>query len=97
MFNTEAHPFPRFQLGKLFTTGWQRKLRGKDGRIIGEAKPDIETRAEQPVPTDMKTVVVQDESKATQLSDSEPAGEQANLKDKSGLDPVTGKEKDSGR
>lgn len=25
VFNTEAHPFPRFQLGKLFKTGWQRK------------------------------------------------------------------------
>lgn len=25
VFNTEAHAFPRFQLGKLFETGWQRK------------------------------------------------------------------------
>ncbi|KAI5358420.1 Putative glycoside hydrolase family 47, six-hairpin glycosidase-like superfamily [Septoria linicola] len=25
VFNTEAHPFPKFQLGKLFKTGWQRK------------------------------------------------------------------------
>ncbi|KAH9844498.1 glycoside hydrolase family 47 protein [Teratosphaeria destructans] len=25
VFNTEAHPMPRFGLGKLFTTGWKRK------------------------------------------------------------------------
>ncbi|KAF2209899.1 glycoside hydrolase family 47 protein [Cercospora zeae-maydis SCOH1-5] len=25
VFNTEAHPFPRFELGKLFKTGWKRK------------------------------------------------------------------------
>jgi mannosyl-oligosaccharide alpha-1,2-mannosidase len=28
VFNTEAHPFPHFQLGKQFKTGWQRKPRG---------------------------------------------------------------------
>lgn len=25
VFNTEAHPFPRFEMGKLFKTGWERK------------------------------------------------------------------------
>lgn len=25
VFNTEAHPFPNFDLGKLFTTGWTRE------------------------------------------------------------------------
>lgn len=25
VFNTEAHAFPRFQLGKLFKTGWERR------------------------------------------------------------------------
>ncbi|KAF4555346.1 putative glycosyl hydrolase family 47 protein 5 [Elsinoe fawcettii] len=34
VFNTEAHPFPRFELGKLFKTGWKRKPRDKDGNII---------------------------------------------------------------
>jgi endoplasmic reticulum Man9GlcNAc2 1,2-alpha-mannosidase len=24
VFNTEAHAFPRFELGKLFETGWNR-------------------------------------------------------------------------
>ncbi|OQO07459.1 hypothetical protein B0A48_07156 [Cryoendolithus antarcticus] len=36
VFNTEAHAFPRFQMGKLFTTGWSRKPRDKDGKIIVE-------------------------------------------------------------
>lgn len=26
VFNTEAHPFPRFEMGKLFKTGWSRKF-----------------------------------------------------------------------
>jgi len=30
VFNTEAHIFPRFELGKLFRTGWKRK--GRDDR-----------------------------------------------------------------
>ncbi|PNS17770.1 hypothetical protein CAC42_3165 [Sphaceloma murrayae] len=34
VFNTEAHPFPRFELGKLFKTGWKRKPRDKDGNIM---------------------------------------------------------------
>ena len=36
VFNTEAHPMPRFGLGKLFSTGWKRKPRDKDGKIIGK-------------------------------------------------------------
>ncbi|KAK4181647.1 glycoside hydrolase [Triangularia setosa] len=27
VFNTEAHPFPRFDMGPLFSTGWKRKPR----------------------------------------------------------------------
>ncbi|KAH6646483.1 family 47 glycosyl hydrolase [Truncatella angustata] len=34
VINTEAHPLPRFQMGQLFSTGWQRKPRGADGKII---------------------------------------------------------------
>jgi hypothetical protein len=30
VFNTEAHPFPRIDLGNLFWTGWKRK--GRDSR-----------------------------------------------------------------
>jgi mannosyl-oligosaccharide alpha-1,2-mannosidase len=35
VFNTEAHPLPRFEMGKLFKTGWRRK-HGKGG--LREAK-----------------------------------------------------------
>ncbi|RMY10606.1 hypothetical protein D0868_03606 [Hortaea werneckii] len=31
VFNTEAHAFPRFQLGKLFTTGWERQKAAAQG------------------------------------------------------------------
>ncbi|KAL2154847.1 hypothetical protein VTH82DRAFT_3523 [Thermothelomyces myriococcoides] len=34
VLNTEAHPLPRFDMGPLFWTGWQRKPRDKDGKII---------------------------------------------------------------
>ena len=34
VLNTEAHPFPRFKLGQLFKTGWERKPRGADGKIL---------------------------------------------------------------
>jgi hypothetical protein len=47
VINTEAHPFPRFELGKLFKTGWERLPRDADGQII--PSPDAEHLAEQPV------------------------------------------------
>ena len=34
MLNTEAHPFPTFELGKLFKTGWTRKERDGDGNLV---------------------------------------------------------------
>jgi endoplasmic reticulum Man9GlcNAc2 1,2-alpha-mannosidase len=34
VINTEAHPFPRFELGSLFSTGWKRKPRGPDGKLL---------------------------------------------------------------
>lgn len=38
VLNTEAHPFPRFDMGDLFSTGWQRKARDAEGNIIGQVK-----------------------------------------------------------
>lgn len=38
VINTEAHIFPRFELGKLFSTGWKRKPRDAEGHIIQEVK-----------------------------------------------------------
>ncbi|KAI1336413.1 glycoside hydrolase family 47 protein [Xylariaceae sp. FL0016] len=34
VINTEAHPFPRFDMGQLFSTGWKRKPRDSQGKII---------------------------------------------------------------
>ena len=34
VINTEAHPLPTFDMGKLFYTGWKRKPRDENGRIV---------------------------------------------------------------
>ncbi|KAM0806886.1 putative Family 47 glycosyl hydrolase [Seiridium cardinale] len=34
VINTEAHAFPRFQMGPLFSTGWKRKPRDVDGNLV---------------------------------------------------------------
>lgn len=34
VINTEAHPFPRFEMGHLFSTGWKRKPRDEQGKIV---------------------------------------------------------------
>jgi endoplasmic reticulum Man9GlcNAc2 1,2-alpha-mannosidase len=36
VFNTEAHAFPRFELGKLFFTGWRRKQRDRLGNLVDQ-------------------------------------------------------------
>lgn len=43
VFNTEAHIFPRFQLTRGLKTGWKRKPRDSDGKII-EHHPKTEVR-----------------------------------------------------
>lgn len=60
----------------------------------------METRAEQPVPTEVKQVVVEDATKGNQLSGNDPKSEDSKAKDAAapgGLDPITGKEKEDGR
>jgi hypothetical protein len=50
VLNTEAHAFPRFQMTKLFETGWERKPRGADGKLIHEApKAAVESDKTEPV------------------------------------------------
>lgn len=49
VINTEAHIFPRFKLGPLFKTGWKRKPRDSEGKIIPESpvkkeEPPVEIR-----------------------------------------------------
>lgn len=48
IFNTEAHPFPRFQLGKLFHTGWERKVR--DGSASAGNTPPAVAGGSSPDP-----------------------------------------------
>jgi hypothetical protein len=38
VFNTEAHAFPRFELGKNFFTGWKRKQRDAEGRLVEDVE-----------------------------------------------------------
>jgi len=41
VFNTEAHPFPRFEMGKLFSTGWKRKPRDSSGMVLKDVTPAV--------------------------------------------------------
>jgi hypothetical protein len=36
VINTEGHPLPRFDMGQLFTTGWQRQPRDTSGKIVAK-------------------------------------------------------------
>jgi mannosyl-oligosaccharide alpha-1,2-mannosidase len=38
VFNTEAHPFPRFELGQLFKTGWKRKAQRSPDELLADQK-----------------------------------------------------------
>jgi hypothetical protein len=40
IINTEAHIFPRIELGRLFSTGWSRKPRDASGKIITQPLPN---------------------------------------------------------
>ncbi|TGO90344.1 hypothetical protein BPOR_0068g00110 [Botrytis porri] len=44
VINTEAHAFPRFKMGPLLSTGWKRKPRGPDGKILPEPKKEPEVK-----------------------------------------------------
>ncbi|KAM5355938.1 hypothetical protein ACJ41O_002584 [Fusarium nematophilum] len=47
VINTEGHPLPRFDMGQLFSTGWQRKPRDASGNIVKpatELKEDAEEK-----------------------------------------------------
>lgn len=40
VLNTEGHIFPRFDIPSLMSTGWKRKPRGPDGKLIAEKEKD---------------------------------------------------------
>ncbi|KAI9789768.1 MAG: mannosyl-oligosaccharide alpha-1,2-mannosidase [Peltula sp. TS41687] len=47
VINTEAHIFPRFELGKLFSTGWKRKPRGSDGNLLQKEQFTLKQQQQQ--------------------------------------------------
>lgn len=55
VFNTEAHPFPRFELGPLFKTGWKRDY--KDERNQVHHKPAVQ-KSDGDKATDGKSPVI---------------------------------------
>lgn len=54
VLNTEAHAFPRFQMSKLFETGWERKPRGADGKLIRQEPPQAAPEADKAEPAQVK-------------------------------------------
>ena len=47
VINTEAHIFPRFGLQRGLKTGWERKRRNAEGRIVEDEKEDEEEGGEE--------------------------------------------------
>jgi len=41
VINTEAHIFPRFKLTRGLKTGWERRPRDADGKLIQPARSEI--------------------------------------------------------
>lgn len=85
MFNTEAHPFPRFQLGKLFSTGWQRKPRDESGNLLPEPAKNQDGAVTVQTTAFITQVVAKDAAATPAVPQSEGTG---------AMDPVTGKEKE---
>jgi len=54
VFNTEAHAFPYFEMGKLFKTGWERKSRGREQEEEKEDKKRTRTSTTAPATTTTK-------------------------------------------
>ncbi|KAI4246546.1 MAG: hypothetical protein L6R40_001909 [Gallowayella cf. fulva] len=56
IINTEAHIFPRFKLARGLKTGWERRPRDKDGKMIVEEKKSAEERkpSEEKEPSEEK-------------------------------------------
>ncbi|KAK6343898.1 mannosyl-oligosaccharide alpha-1,2-mannosidase [Orbilia brochopaga] len=45
VFNTEAHPFPRFDPNPLFKTGWTRQPRTEHPRLLNEMRSETKSHA----------------------------------------------------
>lgn len=89
VFNTEAHAFPHFELGKLFKTGWQRKPRDSDGKIIPAAKA-TEKKEEVKKQAELKIQTVQVAANSAKETTSAAAAAAPII------DAITGEVKDKG-
>lgn len=72
VFNTEAHAFPTFELGKLFKTGWARKTRDARGKIVSApvAAAAAAAAAKDGLKTVTKEVAAKTESVEEKVVDS---------------------------
>lgn len=72
VFNTEAHAFPRFELGKLFKTGWTRKPRGPDAKVIdtSERSVDAPEKISDKAGVDKAVETTKKETKPTKVIDA---------------------------
>jgi len=67
VLNTEAHPFPTFELGKLFKTGWTRKERDPDGNLVKVVRKATEGEAAAAVAGEVVDKVGDAITKATKV------------------------------
>ncbi|KAL8730430.1 MAG: hypothetical protein Q9166_004068 [cf. Caloplaca sp. 2 TL-2023] len=63
VINTEAHIFPRSKLVRGMKTGWERKPRDKEGRIIAEGKKSVEGEKTKPIEEKEKVKEARDDAK----------------------------------
>lgn len=52
VFNTEAHAFPKFEMGKLFKTGWERGVPPEPRVKVGGGEEGIKTVVVTPSPAE---------------------------------------------
>lgn len=70
VFNTEAHPFPKFELGKLFKTGWRRagsssnkiEVDANANVKIDKKNPPEAAPANKPIDEEVKEIAKEDPS-----------------------------------
>ncbi|KAI9668233.1 MAG: mannosyl-oligosaccharide alpha-1,2-mannosidase [Bathelium mastoideum] len=54
VFSGAAHPFPRFELGSMWETGWKRRERNERGEVIG-----VGSKTEEVAPATTETIKVE--------------------------------------
>ncbi|KAL8781798.1 MAG: hypothetical protein Q9203_000104 [Teloschistes exilis] len=77
VFNTEGHVLPRFKLMRGLKTGWERKQRDKDGKIVEKKRPmgEHEKGEDEEVKVTEGEKKVEDEKKEDKREKKEEAHE----------------------